>query len=350
MNGNGRARAASAAAATRSTARVKSSIGLSRSPVESSIDAPTSPTSAARRIVSAAASGACPYPFSRSAATGRSVASTIALALERASSRVTEPSPSRRPSVNASPALVVVRASKPRPARIRAVPASHGLGMTNASGRSWSTWNRFAFSACGMLMGRPRFVPARRALRGRIRTISARGRGGTPRERHEAPERNRVLLALERELRPREGGAARACPGTFWNRDVSRRWRRGSSRSEGKKAGKETTMERMTEVVEGIDTGHAGILGTKEAVATIAVKNLKTARDFYVGKLGLKSGADTGSEVLTLESGRSKVFVYVSEFARTNKATAATWLVGGELESIVRDLKGKGIAFEHYDM
>jgi len=106
----------------------------------------------------------------------------------------------------------------------------------------------------------------------------------------------------------------------------------------------------MTEVVEGIDTGHAGILGTKEAVATIAVKNLKTARDFYVGKLGLKSGADTGSEVLTLESGRSKVFVYVSEFARTNKATAATWLVGGELESIVRDLKGKGIAFEHYDM
>jgi hypothetical protein len=42
--------------------------------------------------------------------------------------------------------------------------------------------------------------------------------------------------------------------------------------------------------------------------------------------------------------------VYQSKFAGTNKATAATWLVGGELESIVKELKGKGIAFEHYDM
>jgi catechol 2,3-dioxygenase-like lactoylglutathione lyase family enzyme len=109
-------------------------------------------------------------------------------------------------------------------------------------------------------------------------------------------------------------------------------------------------MERETTLVEGLEKGKSELLGNKEAVATIAVKDLKAARAFYVGKLGLKPGADTGSEVLTLESGRSKLFVYVSEFARTNKATAATWLVGGDLESIVRDLKGKGIAFEHYDM
>ena len=46
-------------------------------PVASSIVQPTSPTSAASRIVSATTSGASPKPFSRSAETGKSVASTI---------------------------------------------------------------------------------------------------------------------------------------------------------------------------------------------------------------------------------------------------------------------------------
>ena len=46
-------------------------------PVASSIVHPTSPTSAASRIVSATTSGASPNPFSRSAETGKSVASTI---------------------------------------------------------------------------------------------------------------------------------------------------------------------------------------------------------------------------------------------------------------------------------
>lgn len=111
-------------------------------------------------------------------------------------------------------------------------------------------------------------------------------------------------------------------------------------------------MARKTEFLEEteLDSRTSGLLGSKEAVATIAVKDLKVARDFYVGKLGLEPmpGSETG--VLTLESGESKVFVYESRFAGTNKATAATWLVGDGLEPVVKDLKGKGIAFEHYDM
>lgn len=92
------------------------------------------------------------------------------------------------------------------------------------------------------------------------------------------------------------------------------------------------------------------MLGDKEAIATIAVKDLKVAREFYVGKLGLKTGAEAGPGVLSLSSGSSKVLVYESEFARTNQATSATWIAGGDLEGIVKDLRGKGIAFEHYDM
>ncbi len=91
------------------------------------------------------------------------------------------------------------------------------------------------------------------------------------------------------------------------------------------------------------------MLGKINALATLAVKDLAAARKFYVGKLGLKVVDEAGSEALTIESGSSKIVVYRSQFAGTNQATAATWLVGNELDAIVRDLKAKGLAFEHYD-
>ena len=109
-------------------------------------------------------------------------------------------------------------------------------------------------------------------------------------------------------------------------------------------------MPEKAEFAEEIETIEGELLGAREAMATIAVKDLQVARDFYVGKLGLKTGGPAGSGVLTLESGKSKVIVYESEFAGTNKATAATWRVGVGLEAIVEDLKQQGISFEHYDM
>ncbi|HMI92975.1 MAG TPA: hypothetical protein VK509_16495, partial [Polyangiales bacterium] len=39
-----------------------------------------------------------------------------------------------------------------------------------------------------------------------------------------------------------------------------------------------------------------------------------------------------------------------SEFAGTNKATNVTWTVGDDVEGTVRQLKEKGVRFEHYDM
>jgi catechol 2,3-dioxygenase-like lactoylglutathione lyase family enzyme len=92
------------------------------------------------------------------------------------------------------------------------------------------------------------------------------------------------------------------------------------------------------------------MLSERKAVATIAVKDARAARDFSVGKLGLKEVDRGRDSVLTLESGGSKTFVYESRFAGTNKATAATWTVGEEIDSIVRDLKRNGVPFEHYEM
>ena len=92
------------------------------------------------------------------------------------------------------------------------------------------------------------------------------------------------------------------------------------------------------------------MLGDKEAVATLAVRDLAVARKFYEGKLGLEPVNAQGEEAVTYRSGSSRVIVYRSQFAGTNKATAATWVVGDRVDQIVQALKSKGVKFEHYDM
>ena len=92
------------------------------------------------------------------------------------------------------------------------------------------------------------------------------------------------------------------------------------------------------------------MLDDKNAVANLAVRNLENARRFYEQTLGLAQVDAEGDEVLVYKSGASKINVYRSDYAGTNKATAVTWVVGDELDDIVRTLKGRGVKFEHYDM
>jgi catechol 2,3-dioxygenase-like lactoylglutathione lyase family enzyme len=92
------------------------------------------------------------------------------------------------------------------------------------------------------------------------------------------------------------------------------------------------------------------MLADKQAAATIAVRDLAKAKTFYGQTLGFKEEHSMGDEVALFQSGTSSIVVYKSEFAGTNKATSATWGVGQELESIVKDLKNKSVDFEHYDM
>ena len=92
------------------------------------------------------------------------------------------------------------------------------------------------------------------------------------------------------------------------------------------------------------------MLGDSEAIATIAVKDLTVARKFYEGTLGLDVTRATGSEALTLKTGRSELIVYRSQYAGSNKATAVNWRVGDEIEAVVKALAAKGVTFEHYDL
>ncbi|MGE5413223.1 MAG: VOC family protein [Syntrophomonadaceae bacterium] len=88
-------------------------------------------------------------------------------------------------------------------------------------------------------------------------------------------------------------------------------------------------------------------LSTEDAIATIGVKNLKTARKFYEDTLGFEPEHSDGDDAIAYRSGDTKLYVYQSEFAGTNRATAATWTTRN-VDGIVADLKERGVRFEHY--
>ena len=89
------------------------------------------------------------------------------------------------------------------------------------------------------------------------------------------------------------------------------------------------------------------MLKDKDSSAIVAVTDISAARNFYVDKLGLEPLED-GEDMLVLKTGATQLVVYVSDYAGTNKANAAVWGVGNEIEAIVAALRAKGVSFEHY--
>lgn len=91
------------------------------------------------------------------------------------------------------------------------------------------------------------------------------------------------------------------------------------------------------------------MLGTTDPTPMIAVKDLDRARAFYEEALGLRTIDSLGQEVVTMKSGDTKIDVYRSDYAGTNKATALSFNVD-DIAAEVADLKDKGVTFEHYDL
>jgi catechol 2,3-dioxygenase-like lactoylglutathione lyase family enzyme len=92
------------------------------------------------------------------------------------------------------------------------------------------------------------------------------------------------------------------------------------------------------------------MLAGKEIVGTVAVKDLGVARKFYEGTLGLEVVDEQGSEAHVYRSGSTRLYVYRSQFAGTNQATALNFLAGGDIDTIVKRLRDRGVVFEHYDL
>lgn len=89
------------------------------------------------------------------------------------------------------------------------------------------------------------------------------------------------------------------------------------------------------------------MLSEYEVIATIPVRDMDEATKFYEQILGLKKVSEyEGGN--TYESGTSKIFVYASQYAGTNKGTAASWEVEN-VEATAESLRQKGVTFEKYD-
>ena len=84
------------------------------------------------------------------------------------------------------------------------------------------------------------------------------------------------------------------------------------------------------------------MLGTKTVAAMLAVRDLGTAREFYENKLGLTL-VDEGPEALVFKSGEAFAVVYRSEYAGTNKATAAAWSAADDFDTVLDGLRSKGV-------
>jgi catechol 2,3-dioxygenase-like lactoylglutathione lyase family enzyme len=84
-----------------------------------------------------------------------------------------------------------------------------------------------------------------------------------------------------------------------------------------------------------------------EASATLPASDIARAREFYENVLGLQAERETPGGV-TYKAGSAHVFVYPSQFAGTNQATAATLIVD-DVEAAVAELRDKGVTFLEYD-
>ena len=91
------------------------------------------------------------------------------------------------------------------------------------------------------------------------------------------------------------------------------------------------------------------MLKDHDSSAIVAVSDIARARAFYSDVLGLELAEEPrGDMPLVYRTGATRLVVYPSKEAGTNRANAVVWGVGDELDAIVAKLEERGVAFEHY--
>ena len=80
----------------------------------------------------------------------------------------------------------------------------------------------------------------------------------------------------------------------------------------------------------------------------LPVQDLERARRFYREALGLEEVEVLPDMAAVYRSGSTTLCVYQSEYAGTNRGTAALWEVP-DVRETVEELRSRGIVFEEYD-
>ncbi|MCW2770220.1 MAG: glyoxalase [Aeromicrobium sp.] len=91
------------------------------------------------------------------------------------------------------------------------------------------------------------------------------------------------------------------------------------------------------------------MLNDSKVTANVPVSDLDRARRFYADTLGLTPADENPGGLIYTTRGGTTFFLYPTEFAGQAGHTIAQWHVSS-VDEEVRDLKAKGLEFEHYDM
>ena len=91
------------------------------------------------------------------------------------------------------------------------------------------------------------------------------------------------------------------------------------------------------------------MLSDSKVTANVPVTDLDRARLFYADVLGLTPADENPGGLVYTTIGGTTFFLYQTEYAGQAGHTIAQWHVSSVADE-VRDLKAKGLEFEHYDM
>jgi len=91
------------------------------------------------------------------------------------------------------------------------------------------------------------------------------------------------------------------------------------------------------------------MLTDSKVTANVPAADLDRARRFYADTLGLTPSAENSGGLVYRTSGGTSFFLYQTEYAGQAGHTIAQIHVA-DVAGEVRDLKAKGLTFEHYDM
>ena len=91
------------------------------------------------------------------------------------------------------------------------------------------------------------------------------------------------------------------------------------------------------------------MLNNSAITANIPASDLGRAKAFYADKLGLEPTQESPGGVVYKTAGGTTFFLYETDYAGQAGHTIAQFHVGDVAEE-VEQLRGRGVAFEHYDL
>jgi catechol 2,3-dioxygenase-like lactoylglutathione lyase family enzyme len=83
-------------------------------------------------------------------------------------------------------------------------------------------------------------------------------------------------------------------------------------------------------------------------LATLPAADVARAKDWYRAHLGLEPAQEMGDGSAIYETGGVQFMLYASQFAGTNQATAAGFMVD-DFDAAIDELRASGVTFEDYD-